>query len=89
MTTFRIALANLRFPSSPEESVALAEQGIARASAEKADLICFPECFVPGYRLLGKSIPPPNQAFLERALLVADLDLAPATGLLATRFRSP
>src|SRR5688572_7347335 len=67
MTTFRIALANLRFPSSPEESVALAEQAIARASAETADLICFPECFVPGYRGLGKSIPPPDQAFLERA----------------------
>ena len=67
MTTFRIALANLRFPSTPEASVALAEQAIARASVEKADLICFPECFVPGYRLLGKSIPPPDRAFLERA----------------------
>ena len=67
MSTFRIALANLRFPSTPEESVVLAEQAIARASAEKADLICFPECFVPGYRGLGKSIPPPDQAFLERA----------------------
>src|SRR5713226_3559953 len=63
---FRIALANIRFPATPEESVTLAEQAIAQASIEGAGLICFPECFVPGYRL-GKSVPPPDPAFLERA----------------------
>lgn len=67
MNTFRIALANVRFPPTPDESVALAEQAIAQASAERAGIICFPECFVPGYRLLGKSVPPPDPAFLERA----------------------
>lgn len=67
MNTFRIALANIRFPATPEESVTLAEQAIAQASIERADLICFPECFVPGYRLLGKAVPPPDPAFLERA----------------------
>jgi len=65
--TFRIALANLRFPASPEESVALAEQAITQASLERAGIICFPECFIPGYRARGKQIPPPNPAFLERA----------------------
>src|ERR1700676_3936627 len=64
---FRIALANIRFPASPEESVTLAEQAIAQASIEDAGLICFPECFVPGYRALGKPVPPPDAAFLERA----------------------
>ncbi len=64
--SFRIALANLPFPASPAESVSLAEQAIAEASAARASLICFPECFVPGYRI-GKSIPPPDAAFLERA----------------------
>jgi predicted amidohydrolase len=64
---FRIALANLRFPSTPEESVALAEQAIAQAAIEGADLICFPECFIPGYRAMGKHVPPPDPAFLERA----------------------
>jgi len=64
---FRIALANIRFPSTPEESVTLAEQAIAQASVERAGLICFPECFVPGYRGLGKSVPAPDPAFLERA----------------------
>jgi predicted amidohydrolase len=67
MNNFRIALANLRFPATPEESVQLAEQAIAQASAERADLICFPECFVPGYRAEGKQIPPPDREFLERA----------------------
>ncbi len=67
MSTFRIALANLRFPATPEESVTLAEQAIAQAAIERARLICFPECFIPGYRGMGKRVPPPNPAFLERA----------------------
>ena len=67
MSTFRIALANIRFPATPEESVSLAERAIAQAGIERAGLICFPECFVPGYRAMGKAIPPPNQAFLDRA----------------------
>jgi predicted amidohydrolase len=67
VNTFRIALANIRFPATPEESVALAEQAIREASSERADLVCFPECFVPGYRGLGKQIPPPDPEFLERA----------------------
>ena len=64
---FRIALANLRFPATPEESVVLTIEAIARASAEHAGIICFPECFVPGYRGPGKALPPPDPAFLERA----------------------
>jgi tRNA-Thr(GGU) m(6)t(6)A37 methyltransferase TsaA len=67
VNSFRIALANLRFPATPEESIALAEQAIAQAAIERAGLICFPECFIPGYRGIGKRIPPPDSAFLERA----------------------
>lgn len=63
----RIALANLPFPQTPEDSVRRAEQAIDEASGEHADLICFPECFVPGYRCLGKRVPAPDRAFLERA----------------------
>jgi predicted amidohydrolase len=66
MNMFRIALANIRFPATAEESVTLAEQAIAQASIEGAGLICFPECFVPGYRV-GKAVPPPDPVFLERA----------------------
>ena len=64
---FRIALANIEFPATSQESVELAEQAIAEASIEQADLICFPECFIPGYRCGGKRVPPPDAAFLERA----------------------
>jgi len=66
MTMFRIALANLPYPATPEESVRLAVQAIAEASAADAGLICFPECYVPGYRV-GKSVPPPDPLFLEDA----------------------
>jgi hypothetical protein len=64
---FRIALANIRFPATPEESVTLVEQAIAQAAIDRVALICFPECFVPGYRGMGKNVPPPDAAFLERA----------------------
>jgi predicted amidohydrolase len=67
MDAFRIALANIRFPATPEESVTLAEQAIAQASIERAGLICFPECFIPGYRGRGKPVPPPDPVFLECA----------------------
>src|SRR5262249_52457257 len=65
--TVRIALANLRVPSTPDESVCLAVAAIEEASRRGATLICFPECFVPGYRWPGKPAPPPNPEFLERA----------------------
>src|SRR6266851_1922106 len=67
MDIFRIALANIRFPVTPEQSVKMAEQAIAQASIERADRICSPECFIPGYRAKGKPVPPPDPAFLESA----------------------
>ena len=67
VNAFRIALANVRFPATPEESVSLAEQAISQASIARAGLICFPECFTPGYRGMGKPVPPPDEAFLKRA----------------------
>jgi len=66
MNSFRIALANIRFPATPEESVTLAREAIEEAAVREASLICFPECFVPGYRI-GKRVPPPDPVFLERA----------------------
>jgi len=67
MDAFRIALANLRYPATPEESVTLAGDAIAQAAREGARIICFPESFVPGYRGFGHRVPPPDPAFLERA----------------------
>jgi predicted amidohydrolase len=64
---FRIALANIRFPSSPAESIALAAGAIEDASNQAARIVCFPECFVPGYRGIAKAVPPSDPEFLERA----------------------
>ena len=63
----RIALANLRVPGTREESVELATSAVAEAGRRGASVICFPECFVPGYRWPGTTAPPPDPAFLERA----------------------
>jgi predicted amidohydrolase len=64
---FRIALANIRFPATPQESITLAGQAIAQASIQGARIICFPECYIPGYRGMGKRVPPPDPEFLEGA----------------------
>lgn len=63
----RIALANIPYASSPEDSVTRAEAAIADAAREKAALLCFPEAYVPGYR--GETLvrPPADPAFLDRA----------------------
>ena len=63
----RIALANLPMPATPEESLAHAITAIKHAGAKGAQVVCFPECYLPGYRGLGYSPPPPDRAFLERA----------------------
>jgi len=67
MSTVRIALANCRVPTTREESVRLATLAIAEAGRDHARVLCFPECFVPGYRWPGTTSPAPDPAFLERA----------------------
>jgi predicted amidohydrolase len=65
--SYRIALANLRIPESREQSVELSEGAIAEAGAGGAGIVCFPECYIPGYRWPGRQIPPPDRSFLDRA----------------------
>ena len=76
MNAFRIALANVRFPADPLESITLGTNAVVEASQNGARIICFPECFVPGYRGIGKSVPPPDPEFLERAWSVIALAAA-------------
>ena len=64
--TLRVALANLRFPATPAESVTLAVQGVEAAARAGARIVAFPECYVPGYRIHGR-VPPPEAAFLAGA----------------------
>ena len=67
MSTIRIALANLEFPPTPAHSISLAEKAIEEGGAQGASIVCFPECYVPGYRARDKHVPPPDEAFLEHA----------------------
>ncbi len=70
MNPIRIALANIKFPATAFESITLVEQATQEASEKGARIICFPECYVPGYRAIGKPVPPPDPEFLEDAWLV-------------------
>jgi predicted amidohydrolase len=67
VSSIRVALANLRYPSTPAESVRLAVDAIDEAATAGAEVVCFPECYVPGYRMPGRPLPPPDPAFLEQA----------------------
>lgn len=67
MNPFRIALTNLRFPETLDDSVARAENAIAEAAQAEAAIVCFPECFVPGYRAPGKPVPSPDARALKMA----------------------
>src|SRR5688500_2290184 len=67
MPTFRLALANIPFAATADESVAFAQRAIRDASTAGAELVCFPESYVPGYRAPGQPFPPPDADFLERA----------------------
>ena len=55
MSSVRIALANIRVPTTPDDSVRLATSAVADAGRRGAAVICFPECFVPGYRWPGQA----------------------------------
>ncbi len=68
MSIVRIALANVRIPETREETVAVATEAIAEAGAQRAHIICFPECFVPGYRWPNSTMLPPDPEFLQQAL---------------------
>lgn len=82
MSIVRIALANLPFPASPEESVALTTGAIADAAARGAMIVCFPESFIPGYRSPGKRVAAADAAFLKGAC-TAVADAAARAGITA------
>jgi predicted amidohydrolase len=67
MKMVRVALANLREPTTPDKSVRLATAAVADAGRRGASVVCFPECFIPGYRWPGRAAPAPDPAFLEGA----------------------
>lgn len=63
-----IALAQLAYPPSPDAAVETAVATIADAAAAGAAMVCFPECYLPGYRAAGHgSSTPPTATWLAAA----------------------
>lgn len=65
----RIGLASPSFPFSVQEGVLKVKAFLSDASAQGAEIICFPESFIPGLRGQELNIPLHNQKHLEQALL--------------------
>ncbi len=63
----RLALANLPFPATPDESLSRVLDAVQLAGSQQADAICFPESYVPGYRSSPERVSPVDSAFLETA----------------------
>jgi predicted amidohydrolase len=68
MITTRIALAHLPIPATREAAVDSAVAAIAEAGRQGALILCFPECFIPGYRWPGAVVPAPEAGLLEQAI---------------------
>jgi len=67
MTTLRLALAALRYPDSPQVAVASAVDAVHEAARRGAQMVVFPECYIPGYRWPTRHVPPADAGYLEAA----------------------
>ncbi|MGB0580117.1 MAG: nitrilase-related carbon-nitrogen hydrolase, partial [Limisphaerales bacterium] len=67
----RIGLANLRPGETRDESLQLALEAMSAAKEQAADIICFPECYVPGYRTEDSTMPV-EAPWLEQAWATID-----------------
>src|SRR5436190_2942871 len=67
MAQVRVALANIPYPDSPDDSITRVVAAVRDAAAAGAAVVCFPECYVPGYRAANRAVPKPDAAFLDRA----------------------
>ena len=63
-----IALASPRVASSIEEGLDKIKQSLSEAAAQGAEIVCFPEAYLPGLRGLDFEVPPFDQTQQERAL---------------------
>lgn len=68
MSTIRIALASPRFPASAADAVVRAVKFLREAAHARADLVCFPECYIPGMRGQEFDVNPPDQRAQADAL---------------------
>ena len=66
-----IALASPRVASSVEECLDKIKQLLGEAAARGAEIVCFPEAYLPGLRGLDFEVPPFDRSQQERALRAA------------------
>ncbi len=71
MSKVRIALANVVAGKTGEDSLKIALESITEASEQAAEVVCFPESFVPGYRI-GRKLEPYDSEFLNHAWSAID-----------------
>lgn len=63
-----IGLASPRIAASVDEALRKIERCIADAAARGAEIVCFPEAYLPGLRVLDFEVPPFDRAQQEQAL---------------------
>lgn len=71
MTIVRVALGNVRFPSSPKESIEIAVEAMQTARDAGAEIICFPESLTPGY-CVDPSVSGPSADWFDKAWATID-----------------
>jgi predicted amidohydrolase len=64
----KIALASPTFPTSINDALSQAEKFIKEAAAQHAEIICFPESFIPGYPFKDHAIEKATPEKLRSAL---------------------
>lgn len=67
MTSFRIALANVLYPDSPQNAVERTLRAVEDAARAGARVVCFPEAYVPGYPWPGRNREPCGPSFFADA----------------------
>src|ERR1700693_4374208 len=63
-----IGLASPRTASTIEECLDKIKQSLSEAAAQGAEIVCFPEAYLPGLRGLDFDVPPFDETQQERAL---------------------
>jgi predicted amidohydrolase len=64
----KVALASPPFPRSINDGLAIIERLVKDAAAKQAEIICFPESFIPGYPLADFKVEKASAEELQEAL---------------------
>src|SRR3954468_726523 len=64
----KIAIASPPFPKSVSDGLYWLDKLTKEASAQQAEIICFPESFIPGYQLTEYEVAPCSAEILRSAL---------------------